>query len=123
MSKTENFYQKFLGKKSATQGYVEIELEIEGEKMPTVFLRKPNVRATQKSGVLTGNLENIGVFIVDYIIENLFEKEEDGEVGKNIFTVANRDMLLSEWGEIQMKALNIFTESLSDKLGNDTKNI
>lgn len=113
---SKSFYQGFMEDLTNVKDYTEIKV---GE-LPEIFVKNPGVRDIQKMGILKGNLDTVGDFVVEYMINNCFEKLEDDKVGEKIFTVANKDQLLKKWTPLHSEVYQLLVKVIGEE-GNEKK--
>jgi hypothetical protein len=113
----KSFYQLFMEKAADVKDYSEISID----GYPTIYMKNPDVRDIKESGILKGKSDDIELYIVDYMIGKLFAKEEDGTVGKPVFTAGARDALMKRWSNIHSEVLTAFTKFVTGAVDEEKK--
>jgi len=113
----KSFYQCFMEKEADVKEYSEISLD----GFPVIYMKNPDVKDIKESGILKGKSDDIELYIIDYMLNKLFEKEEDGKVGKPVFTVGNRDSLMKRWTPLHSEVLTAFTKFVTGAVDEEKK--
>ena len=107
----KNFYQQFMKEQMETKDVLEVKVD----GFPVIFLKNPDVKDIKNSGVMKGKAEEIEIFIVEYMLVNLFEDEG---MEKRVFTDGNKDQLMRKWSKLHSKVLEVFSNSVTESVGN-----
>lgn len=102
------FRQSYYEQAEKVESYKEIKV-----KAGTVFIKKPGMGALDASMDFNGKSKKISDKIIDFMINNIYEKDEKGKMVK-VFEPADRAMLYEKTTDLHTKVISFYTESINE---------